>query len=234
MARDPEPARRSLIEAGERLFAVRGIRGVSLREINSEAGQRNTSALHYHFGSRDGLLRAILAPHTTYIRERRLELIAEVAASSSCDVTAAARVLIEPLALPLEHGSSGRAYAQIVPQLLTDSERSPAEVIELIGDTQRDQAYALLEPHCASMPPALMYTRLAVLQLQVVHAVADWARVADHPNPEWPTGPLDFFVANLVDMFVAALLCPPSARATALMPKKNTGSRSRARSTARG
>ena len=61
MARDPGPARRSLVAAGERLFAERGIRAVSLREINKAAGQRNSSALHYHFGSREGLLRALLA-----------------------------------------------------------------------------------------------------------------------------------------------------------------------------
>ena len=44
----------SLIAAAERLFASRGIDGVSLREINREAGQRNTTSLQYHFGDRAG------------------------------------------------------------------------------------------------------------------------------------------------------------------------------------
>ena len=40
--------------AGEQLFAERGFRGVSLREIGLAAGQRNNSAAQYHFGSRLG------------------------------------------------------------------------------------------------------------------------------------------------------------------------------------
>ena len=49
-----------LISTAERLFAERGLEAVSLSEINRDAGQRNKSALHYHFGSRDGLLKALL------------------------------------------------------------------------------------------------------------------------------------------------------------------------------
>ena len=46
--------RERLLLTAEKLLGERGINGVSLREITREAGQRNASALHYHFGSRDG------------------------------------------------------------------------------------------------------------------------------------------------------------------------------------
>ena len=52
-----------LLEAGEYLFARYGVHGPTLRELNARAGQRNPSALHYHFGSRDGLVLAILQAH---------------------------------------------------------------------------------------------------------------------------------------------------------------------------
>ena len=55
--------RARLLRAGERLFAEHGIHQVRLREINALAGQRNSSALHYHFGSREGLVEAILSEH---------------------------------------------------------------------------------------------------------------------------------------------------------------------------
>jgi len=44
------------MDAAERLFAERGIDAVSLRTINAEAGY-SVAALHYHFGTRDGLVR---------------------------------------------------------------------------------------------------------------------------------------------------------------------------------
>jgi len=52
-------ARQRLIRAALRLFAHRGVEAVSLRMINRDAGSRNNSALHYHFGSKLGLVAAI-------------------------------------------------------------------------------------------------------------------------------------------------------------------------------
>ncbi len=44
-----------------------GIDNVSLAEIVRAAHQRNVSAVHYHFGSRDEILRALLARHVPAI-----------------------------------------------------------------------------------------------------------------------------------------------------------------------
>ena len=50
-SRLPSATAERLLLAAERLFAARGVDGVSLRQVNVEAGQRNLSAAHYHFGS---------------------------------------------------------------------------------------------------------------------------------------------------------------------------------------
>lgn len=219
MPRDPEPARRALVAAGERLFAERGIRGVSLREINKAAGQRNSSALHYHFRSRDGLLQAILVPHVEAIRARRIELIDALPSGSAADIRAAAAVLVVPLTTPLERGRSGLAFARILPQILTDPTRPAAEIPSFVGDTARDQAYELLVPHCAGLPDAILVERFAVAQLQVVHAVADRARLPAGRGDRRPS-PTGLFVANLVDMFVGSMSGPVSDEARAAVPEK--------------
>ena len=59
----PPPPRRLLLREAERLFARRGLYQVTVREIIEAAGQRNVSALNYHFGSREGVLDAILDRH---------------------------------------------------------------------------------------------------------------------------------------------------------------------------
>jgi AcrR family transcriptional regulator len=56
---DGELTRSRLVESAERLFAERGVGSVSIREVNREAGQA-PSAVHYHFGSKDALLAAVL------------------------------------------------------------------------------------------------------------------------------------------------------------------------------
>ncbi|MFJ5172441.1 TetR/AcrR family transcriptional regulator [Streptomyces griseoviridis] len=53
----------ALMAAAERLFAEHGLGAVSNRQIAEAAGQRNVTAVSYHFGGRTGLLRAIMTDH---------------------------------------------------------------------------------------------------------------------------------------------------------------------------
>lgn len=76
-------AREALLNAAEELFAVNGIDAVSNRRIVEYAGAANHSAISYHFGGKDGLLRAILNRHVSEMAERRNELIAELGDSPS-------------------------------------------------------------------------------------------------------------------------------------------------------
>ena len=58
--REQDSTRKQLLDAAEALFVAEGIENVSLRAIGRHAGQRNQSALQYHFENRDGLLTAIM------------------------------------------------------------------------------------------------------------------------------------------------------------------------------
>uniref|UniRef100_UPI0010418D0F TetR/AcrR family transcriptional regulator n=1 Tax=Actinomadura fibrosa TaxID=111802 RepID=UPI0010418D0F len=63
--------RERLLDAAERLYAERGIDGVSLREIVQAAGARNATAVQYHFGDRGGVIRAIFARHLPDVSARQ-------------------------------------------------------------------------------------------------------------------------------------------------------------------
>lgn len=113
MAPNAEETCRRLIAAAEGLFAERGIDGVSLREINVAAGQRNTTALQYHFGDRTGLLKAVLARHRPGIEEHRHRLL------DSCDsLRDLSAALVRPEAAKLADPDGGRDYLRIVEQLV--------------------------------------------------------------------------------------------------------------------
>ena len=59
-----------LLDEAERLFARGGVQGVTTREITEAAQQRNTSAVTYHFRSRQGLL---LERHHFAGQQRRVD-----------------------------------------------------------------------------------------------------------------------------------------------------------------
>src|SRR5262249_4920316 len=67
----------ALIEAAERLFGRYGIEAVSLRQINAEAAIGNKSAIHYHFGDRIQLVRAIWEYRLPVLESRRSALLRE-------------------------------------------------------------------------------------------------------------------------------------------------------------
>lgn len=56
---DGEATREALMDAAERLFAEQGVEAVSVRAVNAAAGLA-PAAVHYHFGSKDTLLEAVL------------------------------------------------------------------------------------------------------------------------------------------------------------------------------
>jgi AcrR family transcriptional regulator len=72
-----------LLLAAERLFATQGIAATTIRQINTEAGQKNSSAIHYHFGSRDAILDAIIAIRVAPANAHREQLLAEARAAAN-------------------------------------------------------------------------------------------------------------------------------------------------------
>ncbi|WP_255341994.1 TetR/AcrR family transcriptional regulator [Hyphomonas sp. L-53-1-40] len=66
------PVERLKAEA-QRLFANRGIDGVTVRDIAKAAGQKNPAAVGYHFGSKEALIRELIVDSAKVIDARRNE-----------------------------------------------------------------------------------------------------------------------------------------------------------------
>ncbi len=114
MPRDAADTRLRLVGAGRRLFARNGVYATSLKSVVDEAGQRNSSALHYHFGGRDGLLLAIIEVHNSRIEAERKQMLDVTSAPPSLEQLVAAVVLPQASLL---HEPDGRAFLSIVSQL---------------------------------------------------------------------------------------------------------------------
>ena len=67
-----------LLDAAERLIALKGVDGVSLREITAAADHRNHSAIAYHFGDRNGLIEAIWQRRTEAVGRERAALMLDL------------------------------------------------------------------------------------------------------------------------------------------------------------
>ena len=121
-----EATRSKIQSVAEQLFASEGFDRVPLRQIARDAGQKNVAAVQYHFGSKDGLLHAIVDTHRGEIDDRRRELLEQLeGAESEAELSTLIAILVEPLAAKLDD-PSGRAYLRIQAQGLTNDKMRPA------------------------------------------------------------------------------------------------------------
>jgi len=120
MGRRPEiDGRELLLEAALKLFAEQGIEGVSIRAVNREAGL-GPASVHYHFGTKEALLDAVLHTYGDVVLERiktrAKELVAPGAKTGARDLVT---MLAEPyLDLISSRDGHGRAWVKLISQLL--------------------------------------------------------------------------------------------------------------------
>ena len=201
--------RDALLEQGALLFARDGIDAVTARQLHAAIGARNESALHYHFGGRDGLVTEILRIHLEAVEERRRPLVEAIEAEGRAhDLRALAHALARPMADDLGD-PVGRAHLRIVAQL-----SHPALAYEVpfrVVDAPAGAAVARwLATALHDLPSPIRRERLAALRGQLVGLFGQRAQVLDEaPRPTvLPSD--DLFVENLLDVVVAGLGVAPS------------------------
>jgi AcrR family transcriptional regulator len=208
---EPPTTRDRLLDAAARLYAERGIDNVSLAEIVRAADQRNASAVHYHFGSRDEVLRALLARHVPVIAERRSRLLEEARTHADDDVRSAAEAIVRPVTEFAQRGWRERAYLQIGSEMTAAAERTPPAVRDLLARTEGHQAWELLRRRCPGVPADLWRVRRAICIAFIGRAAADRARSLDRGG-EGEVLSDDRFVDNLLDMVVGAMTATHAGR----------------------
>ncbi len=158
-----------LILAGERLFAKGGIHGASMREIAAQAGQGNHAAVQYHFGSREGLVRAIFDYRMEQMEEARGAMLRDAEMAGRLKD---ARTLLEIVLLPqldLQDADGNHSYASFLSQYLLQS-RSP-EFGDFSGSEPPNltRALHLLRDRVDYLPPYVAQRRLISISLMFLN-----------------------------------------------------------------
>ena len=217
MPRDASETRRLLLDAAALAFAEHGVRNASLVDITRRAGQRNSGALHYHFGSREGVLCAVLDEHVDFLAEREGELLAAARLAPDDDVASVVEAVVRPAAELAESGWRGRCFLVILADLV---EEDPAnfgpELNSVLTRTGGHAVYDLLTERMPDLAPEVLVERLSLMTMIILRAVADRARIQG--GPEGATNratrrgraQLDYeaFVQNLVAMVASAVSTP--------------------------
>jgi AcrR family transcriptional regulator len=194
-----------LVVAAERLFALHGIDGVSLRQISAEAGSANNSAVHYHFGSKQGLVSAIFRHRLPQIvSERRL-------LAARCDPDDV-RSRFEAHYLPVLNLAEApdNHYISFVEQLHRQQRGSGPDLVALPEEGQRsnEELHRDLSRLLAHLDEPVRQMRIVEAQLLCVHAAADRELSVARDAVR---APFELFTNSLLDGLTGFLSAPASS-----------------------
>jgi len=200
--------REQLILAGERLFAQQGLDNVSLRQINAEAGQRNSSASHYHFGSKESLITAICEYRLERLNRRRNEMLS---AGGPASVSTLIGMLVYPMVEEIEGSEGGHDCIQFLSQLLSHPMMNLISMWRSQFGESIGRVYYGLRTALPDVPDEVFGPRFGLMWVLAVNALADRERlrgsatgVVSHTLPV-------LYLSNLVDALAGMIAAPASA-----------------------
>jgi AcrR family transcriptional regulator len=195
-----------ILDSAEELMAEHGVSGISLRAILLKAGA-NTAALHYHFGSREAVVAAILARRGRRQTLRRLEMLTELEAKSeSPSVLDVIDVIVDPFVEMLyEDGEQGRQFIRFLARLQADRARILAEEEKNHFPELRDRLGKLVTLACPHLPEAGLRRRLTMVLDTTLLSLASADVMVEEWDSDEHTAALLEYVVTLKRFLVGGL-----------------------------
>lgn len=209
----PDASRERLKAAALALFSAHGVDGVSVRDIVAAAGMRNGASLHYHFGSKEALIRELVQDGARASDAARVRRLAALEAAGGPRLPAdIVRLLVEVETAPDAAGAPvGFGHMRFVMALQINHRRLFQSALE----GERTPGYLRCLQHLRrlipDLPEPLLRQRLVFLYLHVVATLA--AREAAFEGgaaggPLWGSAQA---LPNLVDALTGMLTAPAAS-----------------------
>lgn len=199
------PTRELLLNTAERLFAEHGVAAVSNRQICEAAGQGNNYAIGYHFGSREGLLTALLHARNEPIEQIRARMLADV---DPADGTRAwLRCVVQP-SLEYLGTSPGPTYFGV---FCVQMAAMPGTTGLLFRETAATPSvHAIVDglfSSLAPLPQEALHVRTLMVQNVLISTVAEFERSRNEGDPP-DTASWRPFADEVVEALLGLLLGP--------------------------
>lgn len=199
------------MSAAEKLFAARGVDRVSLREINRASGARNAVALQYHFGDRDGIVRAVVRKHYRLVDRQRHEMLDAFERGARDDLRELSAALVLPAAAKLSDRGGGPEYLRIAAELLNRPMGAfDPDTFDMSASIDRWRALVgpFLEQDATRLHRRFTAIRFSAMEL------GRRAQTAPHHDDR-------LFTSQLVDLVTALLLAPVSSQTATLATRRS-------------
>lgn len=141
--------RESLLDAAETLFSAHGIEAASLRQITQHAGA-NLAAVNYHFGSKDGLVRAVFSRRLRPVTEERVRLLQQVDLEADDAIEQVLTAFLTPILRTLHESPEGvRGFGRLMGRAFSEPSE---EVRTMVMEEFRESIELYLDAFRKTLP----------------------------------------------------------------------------------
>jgi len=205
----------AILDSAERLFAARGVDGVSVRAILAEAGV-NVALAHYYFGSRDGLIRGVLRRRIEPLNAERLRLLDEVEAAAGPDGPPVEPVLRAFFAPAIDLLGEHPDFARLIGQLHVASAPALRQLfLELFDVVLRRFSDAIKRSLPAGLSGPQIVSRAHFMLGTLILTLTNYSDLALMARGRFEVPRGEMLVRELVTFCSAGLVAPPEGRAPA-------------------
>ncbi|WP_405711090.1 MULTISPECIES: TetR/AcrR family transcriptional regulator [unclassified Streptomyces] len=198
-----QETRDKLIRAAEEVFAAQGTDGAQLRDIVRLAGQSNPSAIQYHFGSRAGLLDAVMAGRQARTEQVLAPLLDGL--GEDCGVRELLTALMAAEASLLAD-DRGRRCLRVSAQLTHETGLRTGRLHPALDGTAYGRLIGRIGDRLGELPGPVRLERLDLALTLIGAALAD--RAHQRLDGIEPLTGDEFFLADLVETTTAFLHAP--------------------------
>ncbi len=203
---------RHILDVAEQLFARHGIEKVSFRDLVAASEQRNISAVAYHFGTRAGLIEAMLSRRMWQLNKTRMQrLQALLKAGTAGDVHAVVGDSFRVLADVIRQEPWGRDFALILAQVLFHPEMDFDALIGGELSNSNEMARLLVRKAMPELASQAFEHRAEMAYNQGIYALAMWVQ-RHGPVTEENSTEYEAFVRNSVDFLAGGVMAPVSVK----------------------
>jgi AcrR family transcriptional regulator len=201
------------MRAAEKLIASKGLENVTIREIVEAAGQKNESALQYHFKNLTGLVAQIHASRDAEIHAMRTQKIEQLSGETGKPtLREVARLMVEPTFLLAKSKPDFRQYVKAFGHEIALTDQSALKIVRRGGGSTDSEINRLLRSVMPSLNRAAYDRRL---ESAVRFLASSMYHQARQPNA-FKGDQAEVFFSSLVDALVGLLGAPESAETKAI------------------
>lgn len=173
---DKKNIKKRLILAALQLFSEQGIHGVSMRNINSLSGTKNSGAAHYHFGNKLGLIKALLeflSNAVQEIRDEHFQGVQQEILSGQADARTVLGAFYSPYIHLYKEREYGKQAIRFFARLATEATPEIQDVLNEQFGERFELLHQLLSNMLPNSDPHVLKRQILFSWISAIHGLAD-------------------------------------------------------------